>query len=493
MTNVLLSAGLAEAVAAQDVDQLRADCQARLVDGRRAEALAACHEAVRRRGNAQDLRVLVGALVSRDGPLTGPELSLAHALGSRAIGSDPDEPWGHAAHCDIAHVLGDGAMLKSCVADLERVAPAHPETLRAQHLAARASPVPMRALGWGALVLSLLVTGCHWVVGFFRRHGHGARASGRARRGLGRGGAAPSGPLIALLLGGLAFTCARSAGAAAGAEGDPSASEGLVSRDEPELSVPTPVERDADPLAFGNFLMEATDLAEKAMREGDYAASARYFRAVVKAVPDRSVGYARLCDAYEAMGDRKTAILACRNALGHDGVTVKDYARYVRLAIGGTQSPDPALLADVEAVLQHLRAEKANEILVEQLDCEVGMRTKDDARLEHCIDVLRGLVPDDPQLVLYQWSLAAQQARFRDAEAILVQARDTNLAPSLLDEMTNATHRLRWQRTLRTSLLVGGGLGLLVLLGYLGVAVLRRRRWKSVPIAAPAVPAVSAP
>ncbi len=98
-----------------------------------------------------------------------------------------------------------------------------------------------------------------------------------------------------------------------GSQGPPSgdfASDKINEKD-PESSVPSPQQRDADPLGYAYFVMGLTDRADRAMKHQDYKAAARYYKALVKAAPNHSVGYAKLCTAFEAMEDWPNALDSC--------------------------------------------------------------------------------------------------------------------------------------------------------------------------------------
>src|SRR5262245_24065672 len=63
-----------------------------------------------------------------------------------------------------------------------------------------------------------------------------------------------------------------------------------IDADNPEARIPTAKQRDRNPLEYGYFLQDLIEGAEQARRAGDHAAVVGYYRAVVKAVPDRAKG-----------------------------------------------------------------------------------------------------------------------------------------------------------------------------------------------------------
>ncbi len=131
--------------------------------GRRDQALKACSEAMQWGGSVYDLRATVAAIVSAPRQLTVDEVVDAQMLAEGARRLMPGQPQAYAATADIARRIGDPALLRASVAELQRIAPDHPETRRA--LALMPSSFGwLRALGWVALVL-----GIAWVVARGRR------------------------------------------------------------------------------------------------------------------------------------------------------------------------------------------------------------------------------------------------------------------------------------------------------------------------------------
>jgi predicted Zn-dependent protease len=126
------------------------------------------------------------------------------------------------------------------------------------------------------------------------------------------------------------------------------------------------------PLEFGYLLMELTDRATRALETGDFPRAVRYFEAVVVAAPERSVGYAKLCQSYAGMNDRARALDACRKSLGAEGVQVADYSRFVALLLKDQKQLGAAELAEMDAIFTHLREEKVDSLAMYELECEVG-------------------------------------------------------------------------------------------------------------------------
>ena len=101
----------------------------------------------------------------------------------------------------------------------------------------------------------------------------------------------------------------------------------------PESSVPTPKQRDGNPLEFGYFVQDLLAKAEIATKKQDHQAAIRYYRALAIAVPDRATAWSKLCEAYEIVQDRERLIGACKYAMDRAGGTLVDYQRFVRVMV----------------------------------------------------------------------------------------------------------------------------------------------------------------
>jgi tetratricopeptide (TPR) repeat protein len=396
--------------------------------GRRADAITACQQAISNEGSAMDFRAMVGALMSgRDAP-TSDDLAVATMLTKSALKLSPSLPWGYAAECDIARRLGDHAMLNHCTEGLKRLAPDHPETARAVALVASLEPGWKFFTGWAAVGIACIATLVH--------------ALRSARRTVAKVAVA-AGTAIVLL----GLLVARPTSAFAGTTEPPKTeqvkvpggmSKWAVNDADPESSVPTPEQRDRNPLEFGYHLMDLGDRADRATKRGDHAAAVKYYRALIKAVPDRSVGFSKLCASYEALGDWQNAVDSCKAALGRAGVQLDDYAHYVRLVLAKKGKLEPSEVADIDAVRQHLQGEGAERMATE-VACELGVRTSDVKRLEGCVAVLSAKAPNDPKTVSFQWALALQRGEYEEAKRLVERAKQTTMKPEDLRRMELAT------------------------------------------------------
>src|SRR5690349_6017232 len=69
----------------------------------------------------------------------------------------------------------------------------------------------------------------------------------------------------------------------------------------PERSLPTPEQAMKNPIEMGYLMMDLIARAEAASQRGDHGVAVRYYSAVARAVPDRSISFSKLCTAYEAL------------------------------------------------------------------------------------------------------------------------------------------------------------------------------------------------
>jgi tetratricopeptide (TPR) repeat protein len=449
----------------------RRECQTLTLLERRSEALPACVRAARNGGSPMDLRALVAALVSgRDAPTTG-DLAQAMRMARRARETMPQEPWGYAAECDIALRIGDAQMLDQCLSELERVAPDHYETARAFSLTA-----PLRATfrvwaAWLAVFILALGTLAHvlW---------RALRVSAKSPR---------AGASVAMVL---AFMAALSVAKSGRAQDNPENSDvppelqahpGMLSDwpvddKDPESSVPTDQKKERNPLQFGYWLMDLAWKGQNATKHGDHQAAIQFYKAMIKAVPDRSVSYTRLCESYEAAGDWKSAMETCATALTHGGTTTKDYAHYFALALA---KKGPLTREDVDVlagVIQHLRGDDGGRELAVDLDCQLAVRIEDLARLQECTQALVARAPDDPKTISYQWALALKRSNFQEAEDLLERARSTDMEPAGIEQMVRGMESVRAGRRRKIYIWSFAGLAVLGLAGTAMIWMTRRRR-----------------
>jgi predicted Zn-dependent protease len=189
--------------------------------------------------------------------------------------------------------------------------------------------------------------------------------------------------------------------------------------------------------------MDVSVIADKAFERRDNATAVKYYRALAKGAPEKSVAYTKLCSSYLALGDVRAALASCREALRRDGVRVLDHARFLRLLVESKETLSPEDLADVDAIFTHLKSEKVDMVMLDQLRCDVALRVEDARRLEECTQALVAKAPDDPRTISYQWSLAILRKDAVAAENLLERARRTTMKEAGIRKMEAATFGLK--------------------------------------------------
>jgi tetratricopeptide (TPR) repeat protein len=216
-------------------------------------------------------------------------------------------------------------------------------------------------------------------------------------------------------------------------------SEWRIDDADPTKSVPTEQQRDSNPLQFGYHLMDLAEKGGVAVKKGDHHAAVKYYAALAKAVPDRSVAFTKLCASHEALGDWEKAVEACRTALGLPGVTVADSSHFVRLLLAKRGALSATEIDDATAVVTHLGEEETTRGLSAELQCEIGSRLEDVKRLESCTTALAKSAPDDARTISYQWALALARKDYAGAHAVIDHAKVTKMPPEGIRHMEAAT------------------------------------------------------
>ncbi|HKQ71837.1 MAG TPA: hypothetical protein VJT73_20980 [Polyangiaceae bacterium] len=453
----------------------RRECQALTLLDRHAEAVAACRRALAvKGGSAMDHRAMVAALLSGDHLPMPHDVSEASQSAKSAREAMPTQPFGHASVCEMAERLGDLQLLDHCVSELRYMAPEHPET---QHYAAALAKArwTWRPIAvWAGILLASVATLVHAI----------ARRVRRASRAL------------AVAAGCLALLSAAPALAAVEnepSEAPPPAPQGQqeeeqrltdweIVNSDPESKLPSPKERDEDPVTFGQYLMDMSYKAEKAAKKGDHAAAVKFFRALAKLVPEHSVAFSKACIEYEALDDWQNAVDFCRTALAREGVKVEDYKRFARLLLAKKTSLSSVETDDLAAIVDHLKAEPATVVDAAQIQCELGIKVSNAAHLEQCTQVLTPKFPDDPRTTSYRWALALKRGDYAEAGRLIDRAEQLSMPADAVTKMRQATQATEplWRRTLRSKI-AAGGLIVLVLAG--GLLLVTRARRPTGPVA----------
>jgi hypothetical protein len=177
----------------------------------------------------------------------------------------------------------------------------------------------------------------------------------------------------------------------------------LIDDHNPEASLPDEAQRESHPRALRHLQHELTARGEAASQRGDHLAAARYYSALAQMVPDQSLPYARLCHALEILGEREGAIDACADALARDGVTVEDFAHYVRLILGKPGVLGAVDRRNVDAQIALLSGLPGGSRAAAQLQCELGTRIGDPSLLGWCTSAQAA----DPLTRAYQTTIGA--------------------------------------------------------------------------------------
>ena len=411
----------------------RRHCEALTALGRRKEAIEACERAVQNSRIPSNFRALVRAYV--DGPTPPSTADVLEALRMLALQSPrgTDSPTPAAMACGIAEAIGDGVMLQHCAEVLERVAPHHVETKRALQALSLRCPPPRFWIGWTGMIAAFVATVVH-----------------ACRRRIGRLEVLRSMMVAAALTLPALPVVARAAGPARDG-----ISQWPVDDAHPEKSIPSEQARNSQPLQFGYWLQDLAFKANQASKRGDHAAAVRFFKAMATAVPDRAIAYSKLCAEYEAMHDLDDAILACGDALLHDGVTVQDYSHFVRLIMAKPGELDIKDQAALQLVLKHMRDDPSGRNAVDELACEVAVRTSNVPQLRECTTALVARAPNDPQTIKFQWALAIQEGHLDLADKLVARARAMGIPIDEMQRTTDIDRRVERKRIFLTLVTIG--------------------------------------
>lgn len=249
-----------------------------------------------------------------------------------------------------------------------------------------------------------------------------------------------------------------------------------IDKQNPESSIPSKNERDSNPLEFGYLLMDISDLAEAAVRNGKHLDAVRYFKALAKAVPDKAVSFRKLCESFEALADWQNALANCAVALTLDGVVLEDFERYVHIALDMKPTFGATDGEELDRIAHHLQTQIPNSTLADEIICKTGLRLRDNRRLQQCTDRLTASAPNSPKTLTYRWAFALQRGDEPTARRVIDEAKGRAISPAVVKAMVDGTAtfsrlaRWQWLRSWSGLLLVT----LLVLATATGV-ILRRR------------------
>ena len=224
----------------------------------------------------------------------------------------------------------------------------------------------------------------------------------------------------------------------------------VIDQSDPEARVPNDEERNRAPVAFGNYLMNLTEAAQHASEAGDHAKALKFYRALAKAVPDRAVGFSKLCAEYLGIGDRAQAEQACATALTLPGVTVEDHVLYVHAVLRQPEQLTSKQTADLDAVVAHLKQSDAGEV-ADELSCLIGLKMQSVTRLGQCVSSLRTRDPNSALAIRYEWRLAIAKLDRSAARRAVARAKQYQLPALEIQRMELATNNLMysWERSVR--------------------------------------------
>jgi hypothetical protein len=443
----------------------RAHCRTLTELGRGQPAVDACrravvHEVTQKEWPADMLAMVRALLSAKNGP-TPEQLFQAISITSSLMRKVPNQPWPYLAECEIASHIGSKNAEHYCDAKFGAWALTN---LNYDPMLGLRKSQRLRWTMWGAW----LILGVLCVVTLI----HALRSKLRA----GSRPAVKAAAIALLLILAGWHNVALAQQNRAPTSGDLGTTQ--INDKDPVSSVPSPAERDRDPLAYAYFIMDITARAERATKYEDYKTAALYLKALVKAVPNKSIGYSKLCAAYEALQDWPNALEVCRAALGYEGVKDSDYAKYAHILMEHKPKLAAEEIADLDAIVLQLRSASPPSPAADLVECEVGVKLHDKTRLQRCTANLAARNPVDAVTLSFQWAYAVERGDYNGAKSLITQLRQTTANASVIKRMEDATALALplWKRALRWpfALVVVGGLALATLLTIFGRRFVRQ-------------------
>ena len=236
------------------------------------------------------------------------------------------------------------------------------------------------------------------------------------------------------------------------AAGQPAA--GKVPAAEPVESpaqLPTAEEMAANPAQAGLALFDLLEAAERAEKKKDYASAAQYYSTLARIVPERATAFSKLCEMYEALGQRDQAIAACFRATGLDGAKVADNFRYARLLLN---TPEGRLLtagetAAVRLTLDHLAKAGVEGPELDLLGCQFAVSIENVDAMRGCVQRLEQTQPGSPVALTYRMSLALFERDFARARGLIDEARRMSMNPESIALMERELDSIQNARSLQ--------------------------------------------
>jgi tetratricopeptide (TPR) repeat protein len=446
----------------------RRQCEALATLRQPAAAIAACHHAMTSTGRGPgDMLATVHTLLKATSAPTPAQLYEATMLTQTLMRLVANQAFPYVAQCEIAEQQQDWVVVEKCAAQIQQFAPDSKYSRRFQRVARENRPSWFNWTAWHAILAAAAFTLLHALGVSLLTMRNRAKALA---------------PILLISIVGSTIPTPAIAQPIVAPKTEPKQPEALstwrLNDTDPESSVPTPEQRDSNPLNYGYFIMDVTARAEKAVQRGDHQAAVKYFRALAKAVPNRSIAFTKLCISYQAMGDLKDALESCQTALGREGVTDQDYLRYAQLVV--EQKPDfgKGDIADLDAIVQHLRSNLPSNSTADEIECDLGLKVKDRARLERCTHNLATLKPNDQKTLSYQWSLAVMRRDYATANMLLTQLKKTAANPEAIRKMDEITRSVQpfWKRIWNNRWAAIGLFALVLVAGIVTTTIIRRNR-----------------
>ncbi|TPV92560.1 MAG: hypothetical protein B7733_25075 [Myxococcales bacterium FL481] len=351
----------------------------------------------------------------------------------RALEADPSHPGAHAASCHLAITMNDETRFHHALARLESLPndEGHGERCAAAAPASWRSRESWARLIWGAIAVYL---GAFVVHAVWRRR---RAAVTNARPAT----AALTVALGLLLASPSARASDASTTASAPSEGPAPTDDGTqadahnweIDDANPSASLPPSEVAIANLPQFANLLMELSSRANASLEEQDGPRAQRYFDALIAARPQRAVGHRGRCAALRLQAKPEAAIESCHTAIASEGAELDDYAALLELykAVEYRES----YAEDARDVIDHVIAERPQDLLGHLANCDLAVTTDDRATLEACSTQLAALAPDDHRTTVFRWAAAAARRDVDECDRLIAVAQETGVPEDGIREM----------------------------------------------------------
>jgi tetratricopeptide (TPR) repeat protein len=208
---------------------------------------------------------------------------------------------------------------------------------------------------------------------------------------------------------------------------------------DPENHLPSKEEMDKNPLEWGYLLMTFDERAQIAIQRNNWEQALKYHRAAAKLVPDRAVSFALVCKDYEMLGKREEALEACGVAVALPGARLDYFVSFVHLVAQREGGVDAGEAKDALEAIAHLKANESTKLAAYELQCDLGLKMRDDALLDECSRELLVRAPKAPRPTTFAWALALQRGDTDLAKKLIDEARQKGASEASLTKMERAT------------------------------------------------------